>query len=178
MNSVSSRRLMFARTTALLISISIRNAHSDGVDPRLKGSASRRQIPLHEDLIKFGFMHFHATRRAAKAQRLFSELSADKYGKLSDGFGKHFARFLKSLGIKRAKIDFHSFRHTWTDACRNSKIQTDIIYALKGEALKGTLARYGDGKTDLEILAEETRKLFFKGLDLSHLAMNIDPTAA
>ena len=120
------------------------DAHSDGVDPRLKGSASRRQIPLHEDLIKFGFLHFHATRSAAKAERLFSELSADKYGKLADGFGKHFARFLKSLGIKRTKIDFHSFRHTWTDACRNSKIHTDIIYALKGEALKGTLARYGD----------------------------------
>ncbi len=96
-----------------------------------------------------------------------------RYGKLSDGFGKHFARFLQSLGIKRDKIDFHSFRHTWTDACRNSRISSDVIYALKGEALKGTLARYGDGKTDLEILDEEIQKLRFKGLDLCHLKTSI-----
>ena len=63
------------------------------------------------------------------------------------------------------------FRHTWTDACRNSRISTDLIYALKGEALKGTLNRYGHGKTDLEILADEMKKLRFKGLDLSHLVV-------
>ena len=37
------------------------------------------------------------------------------------------------------------------------------------ETLPGTLARYGRGKTDLEILAAEMRKLSFKALDLTHL---------
>ena len=46
-----------------------------------------------------------------------------------------------------------------------------MIYALKGEALQGTLARYGHGKTDIEILNEEMQKLHFKGLDLTHLAV-------
>ena len=46
----------------------------------------------------------------------------------------------------------------------------EVIYALKGEALQGTLARYGHGKTDIEILDEGMQKLHFKGLDLSHLA--------
>lgn len=147
-------------------------AHADkAIDPGIKTSASSRQIPVHADLIRFGFLSFVASRRRGDDERLFLELKPDRYGKLSDGFGKHFARFLKALGVKRDKIDFHSFRHSWTDACRNSRIPLEAIYALKGEALKGTLARYGHGKTDLEILDAEMRKLSFKGLDLSHLAV-------
>jgi integrase len=146
------------------------DAHEDGaIDPGVKTSASSRQLPVHADLISFRFLSLVATRRESGTERLFPELRPDAYGKLSDGFGKYFARFLKSIGIKRDKLDFHSFRHTWTDACRNSRIPIDVIYALKGEALKGTLARYGHGRTDLEILDEEMRKLQFKGLDLSHL---------
>ena len=145
--------------------------HDDrSVDPGVKTSASSRRVPVHDDLNRFGFSAFVDTRRRAGCERLFPELKPDAYGKLSDGFGKHFARFLKSIGIKRDKIDFHSFRHTWTDACRNSRMSLEVIYALKGEALQGTLARYGHGKTDIEILNEGMQKLHFKGLDLSHLA--------
>ena len=145
--------------------------HDDrSVDPGVKTSASSRRVPVHDDLNRFGFSAFVDTRRRAGCEQLFPELKPDAYGKLSDGFGKHFARFLKSIGIKRVKIDFHSFRHTWTDACRNSRMSLEVIYALKGEALQGTLARYGHGKTDIEILDEGMQKLHFKGLDLSHLA--------
>lgn len=151
-------------------------AHSDKIDPGLKSHSSKRQIPVHADLISFGFVEFCNARKNAGAERLFPELLPDKYGKLSGGFGKHFARFLKSIALKRPKLDFHSFRHTWTDACRNSRLPNEIIYALKGEALKGTLARYGDGRTDLEILGEYTEAIEFRGLDLSRLSPKIGPT--
>lgn len=145
------------------------------IDPKiltsLKTIASARLIPVHADLVGIGFLAFVEQLRAEKAARLFPELKPDSYGSLADGFGKHFARFLKSLDIKHDKNDFHSFRHTWTDACRNSKIESDVIYALKGESLKGTLSRYGHGKTEIEILAEATAKLTFRGLDLKHLVL-------
>jgi integrase len=143
----------------------------DSVDPGVKTSASSRRVPVHHDLNHFGFSAFVDTCRRAGSERLFPELKPDAYGKLSDRFGKYFARFLKSIGIKRDKIDFHSFRHTWTDACRNSRMSLEVIFALKGEALQGTLARYGHGRTDVEILNEEMQKLEFKGLDLSHLVL-------
>ena len=55
----------------------------------------------------------------------------------------------------------------------------DVIYALKGEALQGTLARYGHGKLDIEILHEGMQKLHFKGLDLTHLAVrNAGPASS
>ncbi len=153
--------------------------HDDrSVDPGVKTSASSRRVPVHRDLNRFGFAELVAARSDAGCERLFPELRPDAYGKLSDRFGKHFARFLKSIGIKRDKIDFHSFRHTWTDACRNSRMSLEVILALKGEALQGTLARYGHGKTDIEILDEGMQKLHFKGLDLSHLAVQDMETAS
>ena len=170
-NELCKLRVADIRTDDAITYIDINaDAHGDtAIDAGLKSAASARQLPVHADLVSFGFLAFVEMRRKSGGERLFPELTPDTYGKLADGFGKHFARFLKALGIKHDKIDFHSFRHTWTDACRNSRISVDVIYALKGEALKGTLARYGNGKTDLEILAEETAKLKFKGLDLGHL---------
>lgn len=144
--------------------------HTDvEIDGGVKSTASVRHIPIHADLIAFGLMSFVDARQREGAERLFPELGTDKYGKLNDSFGKHFARFLKSLGIKRDQIAFHSFRHSWSDACLNSRIPDAVTSALKGESRPGTLARYGHGKTDIEILAEEMRKLVFKGLDLTHL---------
>ena len=73
--------------------------------------------------------------------------------------------------MKRKKIDFHSFRHTWVDACDNAGIPDDTTLRLKGDARPGTLRRYGTGKTELQLLASEVAKLRFKGLDLSHLGV-------
>ncbi len=156
------------------IDINTEKHNDDSVDPGVKTSASSRRVPVHPDLNRFAFTAFVEARRRAGCERLFPELKPDAYGKLSDRFGKHFARFLKSIGIKRDKIDFHSFRHTWTDACRNSQMSHELIYALKGKALQGTLARYGHGKTDIEILHEAMQKLRFKGLNLSHLVVPQD----
>ena len=139
----------------------------EGIDCRVKTEASVRCIPLHADVVALGFLEFIASR--APDGRLFPELKPNGNGKLSDGWGKHFNRFLRSLGIKRPKLDFHSFRHTWVDGCTNSGVSSDVILAVKGEARPGTLAIYGNGKTALEVLAPEMAKLKFSGLSLDHL---------
>ena len=137
-----------------------------GISPRLKTKNCPRRVPLHADVISFGFVDFATTRRT---ERLFPELKLTKDGKLQDGFGDKFNRYLKAIGVKRKKIDFHSFRHTWVDACDNAGIPDDTTLRLKGDARPGTLRRYGKGKTELQLLASEVAKLKFKGLDLSHL---------
>ena len=139
------------------------------IRPNVKTPSSVRRIPLHADLIAFGFLDHVAAQRAEKAEHLFSELKPNTIGKMQDGFGKHFRRFLISVDVKRAKIDFHSFRHTWVDACTNSGIADTTTLRLKGDALPGTLNRYGNGKADMELLAEGMKLLNFKGLDLDHL---------
>lgn len=141
---------------------------------RVKNSSSERKVPLHDDLIAFGFLQFVERRRHAGDERLFLELKPDKYGKLYSEISKRFSdTFLKRLGIKTKKTSLKSFRHNFVDAARNSRVPDQTIQALKGDAAGGTLSRYGHGQTDLEILAEAMRKIQFKGLDLRHLRIDV-----
>ena len=64
--------------------------HEDkNIDPRLKGAASARQIPVHPDLAEFGFLSLVATRQANKTERLFPELTPDSFGKLDLAPGRY-----------------------------------------------------------------------------------------
>ena len=87
----------------LYIDINTDRHNDNSVDPGIKTSASSRGVPVHGDLDRFGFSTFVDACRRAGYERLFPELKPDAYGKLSGRFGKHFARFLKSIGIKRDK---------------------------------------------------------------------------
>ena len=132
---------------------------------KLKKSSHKRCIPIHADLVEFGFLEF--IERCGN-ERVFSERMPNKAGKFSDAYGKWFRRFLVEIGVKRPKVDFHSFRHNFVDAC-DGRMPDDIIKRLKGDARGGTLDRYGKGKTEIGILAEHLENMKVKGLDLSFL---------
>lgn len=99
---------------------------------RLKTAASERFIPVHPTLIEIGFMTFVEQRRAAGAVRLFSELQKSSTGYYSDPFSKWFRRFLERAGATREKTCFHSFRHCYRDALRESRIEHELALALGG----------------------------------------------
>lgn len=138
------------------------------LDKHVKNPSSWRKIPIHRTLIDIGLLEHVETRRAQRQRRLFPDLKLGKDGYYSSPFSKHFSRFLKNVGVKTRKNAFHSFRHSFEDACRNSSIPWDVMNAFQGHAQPGQSGRYGHG-FDLEVLAEEMRKLQYKGLDLSHL---------
>ena len=47
--------------------------------------------------------------------------------------------------MKHGKNAFHSFRHSFEDACRNSDISKEIMDALQGHGEEGMSGRYGRG---------------------------------
>lgn len=141
-----------------------------GIAGRVKNASSKRRVPLHADLVSFGFLEFVDRARSRGQERLFSELKANRYGKLYGTISQRFSdTYLPKLGIKTDKTSLKSFRHNFVDAAKNSRMPDDIIQALRGDTRRGMLGRYGHGKTDLEVLADEMVKLRFKGMDLSHL---------
>lgn len=143
-----------------------------GIAGRVKNAASKRRVPIHDDLVSFGLLAFVQRVRDRGHERLFSELKPNRYGKLYGTISQRFSdTYLTRLGIKTDKTALKSFRHNFVDAAMNSRIPTEIVQALKGDTRPGTLGRYGHGKTDLEILAGEMAKLRFKGLDLGHLTI-------
>lgn len=138
----------------------------EGEGQRLKNQGSRRDIPLHPDLISFGFLEYTKRITQQGHSQLFPTLKRDSNGYYSDGFNKHFGRFLKSVGAKTEKKSFHSFRHSFEDACRNNGVDSGIMDALQGHAQQGMAGRYGSGYS-LEVKARAVGRVRYEGVVLT-----------
>ncbi len=141
----------------------------EGADMSLKNSGSRRRIPIHQALKDSGFLRFVERQRKLKHMRLFPDLPKAADGTYSTAYATKFGNTLKALDIKHDRISFHSFRHSFEDACRNSRIPLDFVNALQGHAQQGMAGRYGNGLYGLQLLSEEMAKLQYDRLSLSHL---------
>ena len=143
--------------------------NENGDDKRVKNSNSKRVIPVHPALIQMGLLEHVEQRRKQGEKRLFPELKKGADGYYSSPFSKYFNdRFLPSVGVKRRKNAFHSFRHSFEDACRDSDVSKEIMDALQGHGEQGMSKRYGRGYF-LRKLDEAMKKVRYRDLTLSHL---------
>lgn len=95
--------------------------HEDGIyffdvdfsyERRLKTQASIRQIPLHEDLLKLGFLEFHQSKMTLKATHFFPEA----FEKSGLNIGRKISRNLHQIcveifGEKDGLLTLKSTRH-------------------------------------------------------------------
>ncbi len=138
-------------------------------DQRLKTGASGRDIPVHRDLIEVGLLELVELRKLQGEVRLFPELKMGSDGYYSTPYSRHFRRLLEACGVKKStKEVFHSFRHNFEDACRDSGVSVEIMNALQGHVDGGMAGRYGRGFL-LEKLHEAMREIKYRGFDVSHL---------
>ena len=137
----------------------------------VKTLTSRRQIPLHPELVKIGFVRFVQDQKSASNDpRLFRDLSANKYGDPAHYALKRFReKFLPDEIEMKPKQSFYSFRHNWRDAARLIEAPADFLKAVGGWADgKSVSDNYGT-KFHPDHYAQYMDKIAFKGLDLSHL---------
>ncbi len=145
----------------------ITNEHKE---QKLKNEGSRRRVPLHTELIRCGFLDFVDKQQQLHQEWLFNEMKADRYGRRSSSFGKGFMRYLrKKLKIKDPTRTFHSFRHSWKDAARDSDIDPALIDAIAGHRDATAGAKYGAELYPLKPLFRAMRKFKVDGLDIGHL---------
>lgn len=145
------------------------NFNIEGEDKRLKNPNSRRSTPVHQTLVDLGLLSHVETRRRSGETRLFPDLKMGADGYYSSPFSKHFnERFLPSIGVKRGKNAFHSFRHSFEDAARDSDISKELRDALVGHGEEGMSKRYGRGHY-LRKLDEAMASLRYRDLDLEFL---------
>ena len=148
---------------------------NDEGEKHVKTKAGIRLVPLHNELIKIGFLNY--VKEMRKEKRLFPELRVNARGHYSDDISKWFGRFLDSLnkGIK-AKADkfeeghvFHSFRHTVRTEFRNNEVNPEFVTRIQGWERGSSLSEHY-GEVSLKVLRETVNcKLKYDGLDLSHL---------
>ena len=136
----------------------------------LKNSGSQRRIPIHPELLRCGFLNYVEAMRKAGNDRLFPAVTSSGMRQLTASFSQWWGRYArKEVGIADTKKTFHSFRHAFKDACRNSGVPIDIAQRLMGHTgERGVAAQYGHGYS-LAVLADALRKVRYDGLNLSHL---------
>jgi len=120
------------------------NMQSNDDLKRLKCSSSRRQVPIHPEILKLGFIDYVDSCSG----RLFPDEERNKHGKF-DRFQKRQGNYRKKVGVVPAHEmemrDFHSFRHTVETRLteirsigpRNGHFDTGIIDGILGHASKG-----------------------------------------
>jgi integrase len=132
--------------------------NADG-DKRLKTRDSERRIPLHPALIDAGFLEF-VGRVKNPDHRIFPDIEIGSSKNRSGPASKLFIRLIRKAGVKTRKNCFHSFRHSFEDACRDAEIDTAVMNALQGHVQPGMAGRYGS-KFKLERLNAEIRKISY-----------------
>lgn len=132
----------------------------EGEAKSLKTESSARKVPLHNYVLEKGFLDYVEDLRKQGAAMLFPDLKVSAEGKFTKVFSQWYGRYARGLGITDPKKVFHSFRHTFKDACRNARIPMEMHDRLTGHTTAGVGAIYGDGY-DLSILNEEVQKISY-----------------
>jgi integrase len=116
----------------------------EGTDQKsTKTGGSQRVVPIHSKLIKLGFLRYHAKMRARGERRLFPELKRDTRGYFGVA-SKFFNSYFKAIGVKvDKKLNFHSLRHSISDAFRRGGYVDEQFNVLLGHTEETTTGIYG-----------------------------------
>ena len=140
-------------------------------DMVLKTENAQREIPLHPVLKAIGFVDWVSRRRERGELALFPEVPAhSNYDDHSTRFSKWYESDLRyfDLGERRAKLTFHSYRHTFKRGLDRADVREDKKEELCGWARgKTTGRRYGTG-LEADVLKPCVEAVAY-GVDLSHL---------
>lgn len=152
----------------------IRIADLDG-DQNLKSKTSYRFVPIHQELVRCGFLSYAAEMKLKGHKRLFPSLTNDNvHERFGGSLGKWYGRYLDSIGLSDPRLDYHSFRFLFKQRCHQSGIDNEVRDALTGHWLHQNPASRGymrsaDRQYPLPELVDAMHKLRYDELDLSHL---------
>lgn len=137
--------------------------NADGEGKSVKTQSSIRRVPMHPVIIALGFLEYVAKTRRHGHTDVFPYVRS-KAAKRTASFSKWVNRYFRdTCGISDRRRVFHSFRHTFKDACRNAGIARDVHDAITGHSDSSVGGRYGQGHS-LTILAEAIEKIDYKDL--------------
>ena len=93
-----------------------------GADQHLKTETSYRYVPLHQEVIRCGFLVYWAKIRLAGHTRLFpSQSNQNKYQRWSNALGKWYSVYLAKIGLTDERLCYHSFRYSFKQRCNHGR---------------------------------------------------------
>lgn len=159
-----------------------------GAGRKLKTAASAREVPVHLELERIGFIDYVETQRARGEKRLFPEYfpkgDPDSYAD-SDRFSKNFGYYRRRVKCGALWKDFHAERHTVDTVLLRKNVSSNLVASICGHE-GGHLAprplamtnRLYFGGYEPQQLIEAINLISYDGLDLCHLYIGHDAAAA
>jgi integrase len=133
----------------------------------LKTASARRQIPIHDDLIKIGFIEFVDQRRDRRDNaRLFPRLKPDRFGYFSSAVGKRLNLDLTRAGANAPNVSFYSFRHNFSAALTRALTPDRTKDRIMGHLVGGAQGHYGNAKLE-DVESAVIERVAFPGVDIS-----------
>jgi hypothetical protein len=156
----------------------------------LKSKKSKRQVPIHEDLINLGFLNYWKQQRDAGQHQLFSQLSLDSSGHWGGLIGRWFNGESRGAGQSRRQgykekcgvatndnrvATFHSFRHYIVNRSKQESVEENdpkwdykVWCEITGHSIGQETVRQKDYETGymLSIREREMKKLNMDFLDI------------
>lgn len=134
---------------------------------QLKTASARRQIPIHDDLIKIGFIDFVDRRRNdPKYMRLFPTLKPDRYGYYWSAVGKRLNLDIGRASAKAEDTSFYSFRHNFAAALVRAKAPDRTKDRIMGHLIIGAQGHYGNAELE-DVETEVIERVSFPGVDIT-----------
>lgn len=117
--------------------------NDEGDEKHLKTTASRRIVPVHDQLVALGFLEYVEALRARGQTRLFPDFSFSA----KEGYGRPLSRwfnerFLVQLGIKSKDLVFHSFRHGMVTRLLRAGVEENLVKAIVGHTRQGVTQQH------------------------------------
>jgi integrase len=110
----------------------------------IKTAAAERLVPVHSKLIDMGLLELASPDPNQGPDRLWNDLSPNKYGRYSNSVGKWFGRYKRRKGFNDNRHCFHSLRHTFINELKQIDAPEPVIRQMVGHADNSiTMGRYG-----------------------------------
>lgn len=140
-------------------------------DKSVKTDGSMRVLPVHPELVRLGFLAYHAKTKEKGEKRLFPLAERNERGQMMADFSRDFPRYLTKIGLKDGRgLSLYSFRHGAADALRRAGFLDEQFGFLLGHTTGTMTQRYGTlPQGMLEQRVELVNSISYPGLDLEHL---------
>ncbi|MBL4917461.1 DUF6538 domain-containing protein [Szabonella alba] len=137
----------------------------------VKTAGSMRVVPVHPELIRLGFIDYHAGRVKAGGASLFPGAVRNSRGQMMADVSREFGRYMTKIGLKEGRgLSLYSFRHGATDALRRGGFLDQQFGFILGHAEPSMTGKYGIMPQGmLEQRVELVNAIAYPGLSLDHL---------
>jgi len=137
----------------------------------VKTEGSMRVVPVHPELIRLGFIRYHAKRVTEDGTQLFPGAVRNSRGQMMADVSREFGRYLEKIGLKQGRgLSLYSFRHGAADALRRAGYLDNQFGFILGHAEPSMTGRYGIMPQGmLEERVKLVNAIAYGDLNLDHL---------